>query len=386
MHELFYKDPYRRAFEAVVTDVRQGKKGLEVALEDTIFYPEGGGQPSDQGKIGTANVSYVHREGGKIWHMVDAELEKGVTYPAGIDWQRRFRNMQNHTAEHILSGLVHKKFGFDNVGFHMDGKVVTVDFNGVLTPEDLAGIELETNRAVWSNIPVVVSFPTAEELERLEYRSKIELSGEVRIVSIEGCDRCACCGTHVASSGEVGLVKVLTVAKHRGGTRMTMATGISALEDYSVKVEQAAKVSELLSSKQDEIAAATENLLRANETLSHQLTGKTLELLELKASGIPDAREITFFVDNVKPAELKKLCSILAETKPSAERIVVLSKGSQKGQECFNYVIFSRNEDIRKVSLEINKKLSGRGGGRDGYAQGTFGAAREQIEEVLGNS
>ncbi len=386
MQERFYKCPYDVTFIAHVTETRGTPKGLEVCLDDTIFYPEGGGQPSDRGKLGTVNVLFVHKEKNKIWHLVDAELNVGDEVKCELDWSWRFGNMQNHTAEHMVSGLVHKAFKLDNVGFHMDGKEVTVDFNGILDEEQIKGIEKQSNEAVWKNLPVCVDFPDEQTLKQLDYRSKIELSGEVRIIRIPEVDMCACCGTHVKSTAEIGLIKILGFTKHRGGTRVRMTAGIRAIEDYEQKLQHCGKISELLSAKPDEIVPAVEQQLKAAESLSFELNKKTDQWLELMAKDQPDQEKLVVFVDNLNPSQLKKLCLVLSETKQKATFIAILSKTVQKGVDGFNYVLFCKNGNIRQISIELNKKLNGRGGGRDGFAQGSFLTTAEAIKNILAES
>ena len=209
LNELFYRDTYAREFTADVVSCTEGKNGFEVVLSDTAFYPEGGGQPADHGKLGDAVVTDVKRVSGIIVHCTDKALTVGSTVNGVLDWSRRYDNMQNHTGEHVISGLIHKKYGFDNVGFHMDEDVITVDFDGVIPADELLAIEQQVNDAIYADIAVNVLFPSAEELKTMDYRSKKELTGKVRIVDIPGCDRCACCGTHVARTGEIGLLKVV---------------------------------------------------------------------------------------------------------------------------------------------------------------------------------
>ena len=220
MTELFYRDPYVREFTSKVTSCVKGEKGFEVMLEDTAFYPEGGGQPADHGTIDGAAVFDVRRTPAGIVHYCEKAFDVGQDVKGVLDWERRFDNMQNHTGEHVFSGIVNARFGFDNVGFHMDDDVITCDFSGVMTEEQVAEVERACNEAIVANVEVGISFPDAEALEKLAYRSKKALKGDVRIVDVPGCDRCACCGVHVRSTGEIGLIKVLSSMKHRGGTRV----------------------------------------------------------------------------------------------------------------------------------------------------------------------
>ncbi len=385
MDGKFYEVPYDKTIDTVVEDVRETPKGTEVLLKDTIFYPEGGGQPSDKGKLGTANVLYVHKDKGDIWHLLDTPLEIGAEVKGDLDWEWRFSNMQNHTAEHMVSGLVHKLYGYDNVGFHMDDDCVTVDFNGILDEEQVKDLERKANEAVWANLPVNVDFPSETELADLDYRSKKELKGEVRIVSVPNVDACACCGTHVRTTSEIGVIKILSSFKHRGGTRMTMVAGLRALQDYDKKSQEIAKLSELFSAKPHEVVKAAEHELEIAANLSNQYNMRTEQWLELIAKEAPQGEKVVLVLEDLTPANLKKLVQKLAENRPELKFAIAMSKTVQKVQPTLSYAMFSRDKDIRQVSSALNKALNGRGGGRDGYAQGSFGVDVEKAKDFIEN-
>ena len=227
---LYYEDVYKKEFTATVVECRERKKGYAVILDESAFYPEGGGQPSDVGTLGDVQVTEVHEKDGELLHYTDKPLEAGTKVEGKIDWNRRFDLMQQHSGEHMVSGIIHAKYGYDNVGFHMGSDVLTVDLNGMLDEAQLAEIEREVNEKVWEDKEVVITYPTAEELEVLDYRSKKELTGQVRIVTFPGVDVCACCGTHVTHTGEIGMVKLLSVVKFRDGIRMEMICGKRVLD------------------------------------------------------------------------------------------------------------------------------------------------------------
>ena len=220
VEKLFYKDAYIKEFDAVVLSCIEKGESFLIELDRTCFYPEGGGQSADCGTLGDAKVSDVHEREGRIWHTADRPLEQGSRVTGRIDWQRRFSLMQHHTGEHIVSGIVNRLFGLDNVGFHMGSAMVTVDFNGELTQNDIETVELLANRTVFDNIEVRTEYPDAKTLAEMSYRSKKELSGEVRIVTVPGADSCACCGTHVARTGEIGMIKLLSPQRYKGGVRV----------------------------------------------------------------------------------------------------------------------------------------------------------------------
>lgn len=380
MQELFYRDPYAFEFTAEVVSCIEGKKGFEVILTDTAFYPEGGGQPTDRGELGGVKVNFVKRINGNIIHYTDQPLAVGSTVTGRIDWERRFDNMQNHTCEHIFSGLVHQKFGFENVGFHMDPDDITVDFSGEVPKEELDKIEREVNEAIAADIELSVAFPSQEELEIMDYRSKKELSGVVRIVSVPGFDCCACCGTHVRRSGEIGVFKILESGKHRGGTRVRFAAGKRALRDYAWRLDEISKVSALLSAKPYEISAAVKKVLNDGKAQEQLLAERTQLWLKSVADRIEEPKDcVIIFENGLSPFELKKFAVILKER--FAE--IPCAALSEVGENVFNYVLAYESEKLSEISRELNKKLNGRGGGRDGAVQGTYRADRAAIESVL---
>ena len=258
---------YKKEFTAKVLECRESKKGYEIILNQTAFYPEGGGQPSDTGILGGINVKEVHEKDGELVHYTDGPLEVGMDVIGKINWGRRFDLMQQHSGEHIVSGLVHEAFGYDNVGFHMGSDVITIDFSGMLDEEQMAEIEAKANQIIWENQEVEIFYPTEQELKNLDYRSKKELSGWVRIVRFPGADTCACCGTHVTRTGEIGMVKLLSVVKFREGVRMEMLSGKRVLDYLNMINEQNRQISVKLSAKMDKTASAVARLQDENFAL-----------------------------------------------------------------------------------------------------------------------
>ena len=196
--KLFYEDCRLRSFEATVIDCEQRGEYWAVTLDATAFYPEGGGQAGDTGRLNDVTVLDTREEGDRIFHICDAPLEVGMRVEGRLDWEARFVRMQNHTGEHMVSGVIHRRYGFHNVGFHMGSESVTIDFDGLIPPAALPEIEAEVNRAIWADLPVNTSVPSPEELPNAVYRSKRALPWPVRIVAVPGIDSCACCGVHVA--------------------------------------------------------------------------------------------------------------------------------------------------------------------------------------------
>ena len=225
VEKLFYKDAYLKTFTAQVLDCQKINTGYVIVLDKTAFYPEGGGQPGDFGVIGGAKVLDTHEKAGEVLHYTDIPLEPGTAVEGEINWKRRFDLMQQHSGEHIVSGLVHEKYGFENVGFHMGSDVITIDFSGVMTLEQLRGVELSANQKIWENSLVEIALYNSANLKNVAYRSKKPLEGDVRIVHFSGADTCACCGTHVARTGEIGCIRILSVQSLHEGVRVEMLSG-----------------------------------------------------------------------------------------------------------------------------------------------------------------
>ena len=253
---LYYEDAYIRRFEAEVISCEPKGKRYEVVLDQTAFFPEGGGQAPDLGVLGGARVLDVQERGDTVVHTCDRPLTPGEAVAGELDWARRFALMQQHSGEHLVSGLVHERYGWSNVGFHMGADCMTIDFSGPIPPEDIPGIERAANEAVWADLPSEVLLPSAAELEQLHYRSKKALTGQVRLVRFPGTDLCACCGTHVARTGEIGLIKILSCIKFREGVRIEMMCGSQALSYLSAIHEQNHEISTLLSAKPLQTAKA----------------------------------------------------------------------------------------------------------------------------------
>lgn len=375
--KLYYRDSHLFDFQGRVLETRETKRGFELALEATAFFPEGGGQMADTGTIGEARVLDVHEREGVIWHLCDRGLAPG-TYACAVDAEQRLRRMQNHSGEHIFSGLTHRKFGAENVGFHMAADCMTIDFDKELSWEALCGIEYEANRAVRANLPVRALFPSPEELAAMEYRSKKELSGAVRIVEIEGIDRCACCAPHVSFTGEIGLIKLLTAERHRGGVRLTLLCGMDALDDYRRKQNSAAAISALLSARRDEIAPAVERELEAEGRLKERASVLGMRYAALRAeSTAPTQGHLCLFDEGLSDAAARELINRLVD-KCSGAAALFLKEG-----EGWRYVIGSRRIDLRAAAGEINRGVSGRGGGKTEMIQGSASAPAEEIERFF---
>jgi len=350
----------------------------EVILDETAFYPEGGGQPFDTGTLGTARVLEVHEKEGEVVHYVDSPLKEGTIVEGVLDWNRRFSHMQHHSGEHLLSGLIHRAFGYDNVGFHMGQEEVTIDFNGPLSWEEVEELERKANDMIYANIPVKISFPSPEELHNLDYRSKKELTGQIRIVEIPGGDVCACCGTHVRLTGEIGLIKVISLMNYKGGVRMGILCGGKALEDYEKKQRQAMKISVLLSAKPDTLAESVEKLKTDSTLKDVRINQLSQKLLHLKAESQPDSsKPLLLFEEDFSPVQLRQYCTMLYEQRKGSVVLVC-----SRDQETWKYALGSSSQDVRPISKKLNGLLNGRGGGSSLMAQGTFQTDGETIKKA----
>lgn len=380
MEKLYYDSPYIREFEATVVSCRKGKKDWEIVLDKTAFYPEGGGQPADTGFLGGVRVTDVHEKNGEIVHSADGPLPEGERTVGRIDWERRFMHMQQHSGEHLVSGLIHARFGYDNVGFHLGADEVTIDFNGLIEWDELMEIEKKANEMIWQNLEISAYFPAKDELEAMDYRSKKELSGDVRIVSIPGGDVCACCGTHVRFTGEIGLVKFISMIHYKGGVRITMASGRKAVEDYENRRAQVQKISVLLSAKPGEVSAAVERMKQENAELAARLSELCRLLIESRVERMPEGDGRIFLTEpEFDGLRLRQLANRILEEKKA--KIILALSGTKDGG--FLYVIGSQSEDVRPLSKELNKLLNGRGGGSMQMAQGTFYTERERLCAIL---
>ena len=380
MNKLYYDSAYIKEFEAQVLSCQEGKKGWEITLSATAFYPEGGGQPADTGLLGNVRVTDVHEKDGQVVHYTDGPLPVGEMVRGVIDWDRRFQHMQEHSGEHLVSGLIHQRFGYDNVGFHMGTDEVTIDFNGVLEWGDLMAIEEKANGMIWENLEISAVYPEKDELDAMEYRSKKELTGAVRIVSIPGGDVCACCGTHVERTGEIGLVKFLSMIHYKGGVRISLLCGKRAVEDYERKRDQVQKISVLLSARPGEISRAVEKLKDEEAKLQEKLVAAYDKLIASEVRDIKEGDGDIFILEpDFEAIPLRHLVNRLLEEKKG--RTVLALGGAAEGS--FLYVLGSRDGDMRRLSRELNGLLNGRGGGSAQMAQGTFFATKDQLQAIL---
>lgn len=382
---LYYEDAYIREFEAQVVSCREAGGVYEVILDQTAFYPEGGGQPCDLGDLEccaeTAShtfVTDVQERGGDVLHICDRPLETGLRVLGKIDWARRLTHMREHSGEHIISGIICKTHGYSNIGFHMGKEFVTVDFSGLLTPEQIAEAEAKANAKVLENVEILAEYPGKEILERLDYRSKKELDGAIRIVTVPGADCCACCGTHVKRTGEIGPIRVIGSEHYKSGIRLNILIGEKALADYAQKSVNTARISALLSVKPENTAEAVEKLSEALNELKLEYGALKMELLEQKAAAVEAGQKsAVLFEQGLTAVDVRRLADKLQE---KAELAAVFCGDDKNG---YKYVMISQSVDISGFGKEFNRALNGRGGGKNPMIQGSVAAGRAEIEEFL---
>ena len=373
--KLYYEDAKLWTFTAVVRDCREAKDGWDIVLDRTAFYPEGGGQPSDRGTLNGLDVLDVQECGGEILHRLARPLLPGEEVRGHVDGAHRFDYMQQHTADHILTGVIHKRYGYDNVGFHIGHDVITIDFNGELTMEQLSDIERRANEAVWANTPVPIFYPDAETLASLPYRSKKELTGDVRLVEFPGCDLCACCGTHVKATGEIGLIRLLSVVRFKGGVRIEMACGGRALDHTRAVWEQNRRISNLLSAKPLETAAAAERMAHQLEQVKYRVVELENQHFTAVAQSVAGTGNVLHFEDGLSPDGVRRLAIAMGEV--CVGRAAVFSAQESGG---YAYALCETDGDLRQLSRAMNDALQGRGGGKPNFVQGSVRADRAAIE------
>ncbi len=373
--KLYEKDAYLTDFETVVLSVEQEKDGYAVILDSTLFFPEEAGQKSDLGVLNDAKVFSVSIKNGIITHHTDKPLTVGETVFGKIDFTERYRNMQNHTGEHIVSGLFKKLYNYDNFGFHLGREDVTIDVMGSLTREDILRVEQIANQVIYDNLPVLCHYPTPEEAKSLTYRSKIEIKENLRLVEIPDIDLCACCAPHVKRTGEIGIIKLLDFIHYKGGVRIHMHCGIDALKDYHMRYEAVSHIAQALSLKQNELSLGFDKFYKSYEERGAEILALKCALAEAKAASLPKTSGVLcLFEEQNDPVFLREYA---ARAKEKSGGTVCLCAKKEDG--AFAYLILSDEMNFKADLPRINAALSGRGGGKGQSAQGQFCATQEEI-------
>lgn len=374
--KLYDRDSELFAFDATVLSCEACEKGgYVVILDRTAFFPESGGQYADRGTLNGVNVTDVRIKDECITHLTEQPLSVGATVRGVIDAELRLAKMQCHTGEHIISGLAHRHYGYENVGFHLGNGEMTMDLDGELSAEQITRLEREANEVVWQNVAVRAEYPDAETLGAMEYRSKLDLTDGVRIVTVEGVDACACCAPHVKSTGEIGLIKIVDAIRYKGGMRLWVLCGRWALEDYKTKHDHILTITRRHSVKPWQVVEITEK--QNDELMSARaaLSAARRELAEVKlAVASPDEKGNLLFFEGEMDANIQR-----GMADGGADRCTGVCGVFCETESGYRYVCVSRGRPLRELGKALNAALGGRGGGTDAIIQGTLGTTREQI-------
>ncbi len=378
--KLYYTDPFLTTFTAKVLSCEAGKGGYLVTLDRTAFYPEGGGQPADHGTLGGIAVTDVHEKDGVVIHTVEKAVEIGENVTGRIDWARRFDHMQQHSGEHILSGILCHNYHCDNVGFHLGADTVTIDYNTDISWEEALAAEYQANQVIWADAPVEITYPSPAELEQLDYRSKKALTGKVRIVTFPEADCCACCGTHVLRAGQVGIIKVLSCQKFRSGVRMEILCGERAWRYLSGTYDQAHAVGQHLSVKPLEAAAAVERLTEELTAAKARMAELEGEVFSHKAHEYCGKGDVVLVEPPLRPDGVRRLADAVAKECGGLAAVFAGEDGR------YNYALVRADgADIAPLVKSMNAALTGRGGGRSGFAQGSVQTDADTIHAFFNN-
>lgn len=377
--KLYDEDAYRTEFTAQVLSCEKTDKGYCIELDRTCFFPEEGGQSPDKGVLAGADVTDVQIKGDTIYHFTNQPLEAGESVSGSIDWKHRFSNMQQHSGEHIFSGIVNKKYGYNNVGFHLSDQIVTMDYDGPLTREQADEVEYLVNQAIIENIKVEAWYPKAEQLETLEYRSKKALQGSVRIVKIGEYDICACCAPHVARTGEIGGFKIQSLSNYKGGVRISMLCGFRALEAARQKSGVVAELMDILTTGQDQLAEAVRKQKNTIMKLTSDLNASRRQLLINEIEKMDDGREnLILFCQGVDSKTCRKVVSDM--TSGHSGYCGIFSGNDENG---YNYVIASSSKDCGEIGNILKDDFAAKGGGSPQMIQGTVAGKQDDLQKLF---
>ena len=376
--KLYYEDCHLAVFSSEVLACDAVEGGWEVILAATAFYPEGGGQACDLGTLGDVKVLDVQERGETVVHLCDGPVEIGAAVEGRLDYDRRFDLMQQHSGEHIVSGIIHARYGHHNVGFHMGSEVITIDFDGPVPAADLPAIEAAANEAVWKNLPMHIWYPSPDELPGVGYRTKKQLPWPVRIVEVPGYDKCACCGVHVAATGEIGPIKLFSVIKFHQGVRMDMACGRRALDYLSAVFDQNRQVSQAFSAEILETGDAARKMNDALAAEKFRCTQLQRRMLDGIAKNYGNAGDVVHFEDGLDPVLVRELADKIAEGCGGTAAVFSGADGSG-----YAFALVTRSGDLRAMGREMTAALNGRGGGKPVCQQGRVNAAEEEIRRFF---
>jgi len=391
--KLYDRDAYAREFTARVESCKPDGDGFLITLDRTLFFPESGGQTADRGVIlvpadgklsksidrseihafdaqadySSVSVTDVQIEGETIYHKVPAGIAVGTEIRGRIDWDHRFDNMQQHSAEHIFSGTVHRLYGYDNVGFHLSDNTVTMDFSGVLEEDQIRSVESIVNRAIYENVEITVSYPSKDECDRTDFRCKKEIEGQIRLVTIPGYDVCACCAPHVHRTGEIGILKVQSFQRYKGGVRIHIICGGRALRLFRAEHDLMTKLSMDFSLPFEEIGGRIDELKEEIYNLKGRLREADLKLSEIKRSSIPaDQKNVILIEEDMDAATMRKSVNELTELHPGY--CSIFAGNDEAG---YRFIIGIKNGDAREALKALQKICSAKGGGSPQMVQGS---------------
>ncbi|MBO7374482.1 MAG: alanyl-tRNA editing protein [Lachnospiraceae bacterium] len=401
--KIFDLDAYVTTLDTIVLDShesdREEYKGcFEVITKESIFSPKGGGQNADKGTINGINVKDVLTIDGELIHFVEGEIKAGDKASLSIDFELRKRRMQVHNAEHLICGLFHKRFGFDNVGFHVseeyDGDTLlrveaVMDIDGIVNDDEIKKIEEDANRAIGENVRIYASLPTHEEAQSIDFRSKIDIEDNLRLVIIDGYDVCACCAPCLKSSGEIQVVKILDYFVHRGGMRLTLVAGMDAVKDYAFLHTQNKEFMRLLSSKREDCASSLESkLIHCNEE-HEEINNLKKEITKIYLKDIfsnPEYENKKYIVCFAPSFDEVMARNLINET--VAKKECALTVCFDNKNDSFRFVTGKSDAldiSLKNLATKIRNDLSGRGGGSDKMIQGSIPADEENIIKFFAN-
>ena len=380
---LYDRDAFAKDFVGKVISCEEvklkDKTAYKVVLNQTAFFPEQGGQTSDIGTLDAAKVMDVQIEDEVIYHYCTSGFLIGEEVHGVIDWEHRFNNMQQHTGEHIFTGIAHNTYGADNVGFHLSDNTVTLDLNIELSDEQVDYIEKRANEIIAADVAVKAYYPNQALLGAINYRSKKEIAGAVRLVEIEGVDLCACCAPHVKSTGQVGMLKVVSFGKYKGGTRVYILCGLRALADYNRRMKLLEQSYQLLNCKDDELPEKIAGLIEDNKQLKYRISDIKSGMLTNQIETIsPDLTDVTIFMEDLDAKIMRDGVNALVE---KHEGLCAIFSGND--EDGYNFVIGSRTRDCAAIATGLRELLGAKGGGSKQMAQGNVAATRNQIESTL---
>ena len=379
MTEKLFDNSALLEFEATVTSVREEDGDYWVTLDRSAFAPDGGGQLSDIGTIGNVNVLDVAPDGGDVYHICDGRLEVGARVVCKIDKARRMRHVQNHTGEHIVSGIIYNEYGFNNVGFHLGSEETTMDVDGEISKDMLRRIERLANEAVAKNLEVKIIYPTQDELENMFYRAKLDLKENVRVVVIDGLDACACCAPHVMRTGEIGMIKLLYCQKYKGGTRIFLKCGFDALDEFNAQFDRATAISNMISEPRENIDAGVKKLLDDIGNYKHTVYELKKKVLSMKIESAEPVNGRLVFVD--EDMDMGELRSFVASKLDFCEKFCAAFSGND--EDGYTYVVGYKGDDFNEfIKNRISTLGAGGGGGKPPFAQGKVKCKKINIDTL----